>query len=170
MKNYSVFERIMDVFRSNLCKDGALFGRDGPLPSDFAFYSLFWISPLTNAFQISNFEKHYQMEQIWFCCGRRRRGLNFFPCLSSLTFYHLPGHSVHIGQQCNCRGIQCVPISTGNQIECESKWIQLNQIHSSYKSVDSGRLNSINKHPARQVYDRGNLNDHIRTSNSEDGD
>ena len=38
------------------------------------------------------------------------------------------------------------------------------------QSVDSGRLNSINKHPARQVYDRGNLNDHIRTSNSEDGD
>ena len=53
--------------------------------------------------------------------------------------------------------------STGNQVECESKWIQLNQIHSSYKGIDGGRLNLINKHPARQVYDRGNLNDHIRT-------
>ena len=52
-------------------------------------------------------------------------------------------------------------------------WIEMNSIEPNpfqLQSVDSGRLNSINKHPARQVYDRGNLNDHIRTSNSEDGD
>ena len=161
----------MNVFRSNLCKDEALFGRDGPLPSDFAFYSLFWISPLMNAFQISNFEKRYQTEQIWFCCGRRRRGLIFFPCLSSLAFYHLPGHPVRI----QCRGMQCVPIWRGNHIEYELKWIELNQIHSSYLSIDGGRVNLINKHlthrrSLHQVYDRGNLNDHIQTSDSEDGD
>ena len=52
-------------------------------------------------------------------------------------------------------------------------WIEMNSIEPNpfqLQSVDSGRLNSINKHPARQVYDRGNLNDHIRISNSEDGD
>ena len=101
----------------------------------------------------------------------KKERVDFFPCLSSLAFYHLPGHPVHI----QCRGMQCVPIWRGNHIEYELKWIELNQIHSSYLSIDGGRVNLINKHlthrrSLHQVYDRGNLNDHIQTSDSEDGD